>query len=69
MLRPGVHQSISVANNFLVICTIINNFHVHSRDMPETNIYIGTTDMVESLVPQKRFHEAYDWSSDSPTIG
>jgi hypothetical protein len=32
-------------------------------------IYIGTTEMIESLVPQKRFHEAYDLSSDSLTIG
>lgn len=36
MLRPAVHQSISIANNFLFTCTIFINFHVHSRDMLES---------------------------------
>ena len=33
MLPPGVHRSISIANNFLFIYTNIINFHVHTCNM------------------------------------
>jgi hypothetical protein len=71
MLWPGVHQSISITNNVLFKCSIIINFHVHSQDTLESEEIknIGNADMIEWLVQHKRFHEAYDWSSGSPTIG
>jgi len=46
MLPPGVHRSISIANNFLFINMIIINFHAHSCNMVTEEKNNGTVDII-----------------------
>jgi len=46
MLPPGVHRSISIANNFLFINTIIINFHAYSCNMVTEKKNNGTVDII-----------------------
>jgi hypothetical protein len=60
MLQPGMHQSISIANIALFVCTITINFHDHSWDTLRNKKYSHVT---EALIPQECSQEALDWSS------
>jgi len=46
MLPPGAHRSISMANNFLYINTIIINVHAHSCNMVTEQKNNGTVDII-----------------------